>query len=111
MSPVPDEGLAGVLAAQGMQGVSPGRTWSGEAQAAYDQALTAAGDRDQQPGPDFWVARAAAAAAIESAQMQRVANLIAWKALQTAREARGIDALPLAGDEITATIERALGIS
>jgi hypothetical protein len=71
------------------------RTWIGEAQAAFDQALTTAGDRDATPGPDFWVARAQAAAAIASAEQTRIANLIAWKALQTAREARGIDALPL----------------
>jgi hypothetical protein len=87
-----------------------GRTWIGEARAAFDQALTTAGDRDATPGPDFWVARAQAAAAIAAAEQARIANLIAWKALQTAREARGIDALPLGGDEITEQIEEGLGL-
>lgn len=90
----------------------PKRFWAGEAKAAYDQSVNEAGmQRDFQPTPDFWVARAQAAAAIESAQQARIGNLIAWKQMQTAREARGIDALAMAVDEIDQQIEEGLGIA
>lgn len=58
------------------------RTWLGEAQAAYDQALTTLASTDSFGDPDFWVARAAAAAAIEQAVQARTANLIAYQQLR-----------------------------
>jgi hypothetical protein len=86
-----------------------GRTWIGEALAAFDQAVTEAGmSRDFSATPDFWVSRAAAAAAIASAEQQRVANLIAWKQL---RQSATTSALPSAGDSISEEIESALGIT
>jgi hypothetical protein len=84
------------------------RTWIGEAQAAFDQALTEAGGSPDFPSPDFWVGRAQAAAAIASAEQARVANLIAWKAL---RQSASTSALPSSGDAIAEQIEAALGIT
>lgn len=87
------------------------RTWVGEALAAYDQSLAEAGQQAASPPVDFWVSRAQAAAAIASAQQARIANLIAWKQLQTTRESRGISALPAGADDIDRQIEEGLGIA
>lgn len=103
-------------------GVVTERTWIGEAKAAFDQSVTeatAAYDRARErPDEDvdepdfrFWVSRAQAAAAIASAEQARIANLIAWKALQTQRQSgpdNGIDLLDLGGDEITQQIQEGL---
>lgn len=85
-----------------------GRTWIGEARAAFDQAVTEAGMRRQQPTPDFWVARASAAAALASAEQARIGNLIAWKQL---RQSAPASALPGGGDAIADEIEATLGIA
>jgi hypothetical protein len=84
------------------------RTWIGEAHAAFDQAATEAGMRRQQPEPDFWVARASAAATLASAEQARIGNLIAWKQL---RQSAPTSALPGGGDAIADEIEAALGIA
>jgi hypothetical protein len=106
------ERIAGIVAQQAApRPADEHRFWAGEAKAAYDQSVVEAGQHEGFPSPDFWVARAQAAAAIEAAEQARIGNLIAWKQLQTAREARGIDALPAAADEIDQQIEEGLGIA
>lgn len=79
------------------------------AQIAIDDAAAAQDgyNVDQQ------LARAQAYATLASVEQSRAANLIAWKQLQVARSGtrdNGISPLPLSGDEITAEIERLLGI-
>jgi hypothetical protein len=84
------------------------RVWANEARAAFDQGLQTAGEF---PSADFWVARASAAAAIESAEQATIANLLQWQALQVARQGQGIDMLPIGGDEVTTRIEKGLGLA
>jgi len=89
------------------------RNWIGEAEAAFDQSLSALRDGDWG-SPEFWAARANAAASIASAEQARIANLIAWKQLQASRAATadaGVGLIPLGGtDGISAEIEHALGM-
>jgi hypothetical protein len=93
-----------------------GRTWIGEAKAAFDQAYTqvASSREDTVPPAEFWLQRAQAAAAIESAEQARIANLIAWKQLQATRQSSadaGVAMLPLGSpDDATVEIERAIGL-
>lgn len=84
------------------------RTWVGEAKAAFDQAVTEAGSRKDFPSPDFWVARAQAAAAIASAEQVRISNLIAWKDLQASRSTSGPGGIGI--DAVEEQIEEGLGL-
>lgn len=91
------------------RGDEHGRTWIGEAKAAFDEAVTEAGmRRDFTATPEFWVARAQAATALASAEQARIGNLIAWKQL---RQSAPTSALPGGGDAIADEIEATLGIA
>lgn len=89
------------------------RHWAGEAQAALDQSLEAI-PKGEWGSPEFWAARASAAATLASVEQARIANLIAWKQLQATRQASadaGVGLMPLdAADAITVAIEQGLGI-
>jgi hypothetical protein len=83
-----------------------GRHWTGEALAAFDQAL---GQIEGFGTPELWLQRAQVAAQIASAEQARIANLIAWKALRQAASTSP-SSLPNAGDAIADEIEASLGI-
>jgi hypothetical protein len=85
-----------------------GRTWIGEALAAFDQSLGSLPQDGTFPPSEFWLQRAGVAASIAQAEQARIANLIAWKQL---RQTQPATALPGAGDAITAEIEDTLGIT
>lgn len=90
------------------------RHWLGEAEAAFDQALTNAPEDAAFAAPDFWLQRAQIAAQIAAAEQARIGNLIAWKQLQATRATgadQGVGMLALgSADAIADEIEHALGI-
>lgn len=89
------------------------RHWIGEAQAAFDESLARIPD-GEWGSPDYWVARATAAATIASAEQARIANVIAWKQLHATRQASaegGVGMLPIGTDDVDVEIEAAIGIA
>lgn len=86
------------------------RTWIGEALAAFDQGLSAAGEDAGFPEPEFWLRRAEIAASIEQAMQARIANLIAWTTLQLTRSQASEGQGELLDDVVVRQIEEGLGI-